>query len=513
MSETKFTGVTYTDNHTLFIKCTVAYEYQLEESLTNAIKNVKHICPNLDTDFKINMVTNGKNEYIGVSYVRVNDPRVYHMLLGKNPDGSERTEEKLDVDWKIPTPEENEMVEKQISQIPEPEFIIENSWGEYSDLYDEYIEKINEIRRQLHQKKTTIKLDPLTKLNPYPIDNLQKERYRVRQIVKNQDNPDFSPDSIAIPEELHFEVLPAMATKTGVEFIPYILKCTNIPHSINAHQLKSILAPYVSDSKSIYHWNVMGTRSDESFPYVYLDTNRVASIIFDNRTRDAQFALFLIKKLKLANKVCWFSHCYVVDKDVSNEITKMSRPYISDRVSGNQQSHHQQTSQQKPQPSYQARQPSQQTQQRLPQTHQRPSQTQPRPTQTQTQHRPTQTQQRPTQAQTQQRPTQTQQRPSQTQTQQRPTQTQQRPSQTQTQQRPTQTQQRPSQTQTQQRPSQTQTQQRPSQTQTQQRPTQTQQRLSTTQQRPSQTQPQTSEDEWQQTRTKYNTQKAPSRRY
>lgn len=40
--------------------------------------------------WRINMITNSHNEYIGSAYVYFSDKKLYHLLLGNNPDGSRR---------------------------------------------------------------------------------------------------------------------------------------------------------------------------------------------------------------------------------------------------------------------------------------------------------------------------------------------------------------------------------------------------------------------------------------
>jgi hypothetical protein len=317
------------DGHTLIVKCTVAYEYQLANSLDRALACAKKICTDLDTRYKINMVTNGKDQFIGMACVRVEDMRVYNMLLGKNPDGSIRTKDVLDETWIAPTQEEIDEVERQVSLVDEPELVENMCWGLFDHLYGVYVEKINSLRRRLHQQTLTIQLPSLMQLDPYETDEDQKLKYKVRQTEKNKDNKEFDITTFVSPNHLTFEVNPAFITKPAGEFIPHILKCTKLPHSITPTQLKQIFSPYASDNKTQYHWILNGIHTDESYPFVHIDQNRTATVYFDSHTYNASSALFFTKKMKLEAKNVWFTHCFVSDRDVSKDVTKMPRPYPS----------------------------------------------------------------------------------------------------------------------------------------------------------------------------------------
>lgn len=340
-TNTKFDGVKFYDTHTLYIKCSIANEDQLAKSLNRAIMQAKYIVgPDIDTRYKINMVKNKQQEFIGIAYVRVQDPRIYHMLLGKNPDGSDRVEEKYDREWREPTQEEVDEVEYKISQIPNPEEDpdwedIQEDWGEMDYRIGKYEHLVEEIRKTLYPTKILVKLPPLISLDNYVLDKNQHLRYINRQIVKNKDNPHFNPDTIEIPESLPFTVDRAATVQINVKQLPHVLKAVNIPQNITAGDLKNLFSPFASDPNTLYHWKVMGVASNEPYPYVYLDKNRTASIIFDPKTNDAEFALFLTKQTPVKgvdrngrpiSTTIWFSHSFVVDRDVPKEITRMTRP-------------------------------------------------------------------------------------------------------------------------------------------------------------------------------------------
>lgn len=337
----KFKGIKYYDNHTLYIKCSVTNQQQLSNALSKAIIMAKKITnSNIDPRFKINMVKNSQNEFIGIAYVRVKDPKIYHMLLGRNPDGSERFEERYDREWREPTQEEIDAVDYQISLIPTPSEHpdwekIQDDWGKADYMECTYEKLVGDLRKALYPQKITVKLDPLIQLEPYRLDANQKERYKSWQTIKNSDNPDFDPSKLVIPETLPFTVECAASVKLNVKQSPHILKCVNVPSYITPSYLKQMFTPFVSDCETLYHWKVMGVVTDEPYPYVHIDSKRTASIIFDSQTHDAEFALFLTKRSEVSgtdkngNKltnVLWFGHSFIVDRDVPKEITKLSRP-------------------------------------------------------------------------------------------------------------------------------------------------------------------------------------------
>jgi len=91
----------YYDNHTLYLST-----FENKETIKSVINScINEISKKLGVKFNykinINVVKNRQDESIGVVYVWISDPKVYNVLLGKNLDGSKRTETIKNPDWNI----------------------------------------------------------------------------------------------------------------------------------------------------------------------------------------------------------------------------------------------------------------------------------------------------------------------------------------------------------------------------------------------------------------------------
>ena len=101
------------DNHTLNLQTPNLTRDQVIEALEKLLQNIKET-HKIATPYHINYVyrfnrDNGALEHSGVCFVFVKDSRVYHMILGRNPDGTDRVETKPDPDWVPPTEKDIEV--------------------------------------------------------------------------------------------------------------------------------------------------------------------------------------------------------------------------------------------------------------------------------------------------------------------------------------------------------------------------------------------------------------------
>ena len=75
--------------------------------LQKEIQKLGHELPEkilLKCGIKVNLIVNKNGEYYGFGYIRVSNESVYWMLLGRNPDGSDRVLEYPDPNWIPPIP-------------------------------------------------------------------------------------------------------------------------------------------------------------------------------------------------------------------------------------------------------------------------------------------------------------------------------------------------------------------------------------------------------------------------
>lgn len=321
------------DNHTLFIKCGTASAAQIRAAFLESLKEVQSkMGGNVDCRFRVNIIETNEGSSFGVAFVFVSNPAVYHMLLGKNPDGSDRVEYHDDPSWVAPSAGETTNAAGWCS-IPEPVISSSSSWFDACEEEEEYEELVRAQAQRFICPKIPVHLEPLMTLPSYELTPQQIEAKRMAIISANEGKEGFDPELIKIPSHAHIGIDRAKVDELPDKFMPNILKCTNVPPWITERDLKSYFAPYASDSSSLQERYIKGRRFEETYPFVNMNNQRVAFIIFDSSTRDAQFALHMMKKFRLPTKnpdeasvLLFFSHSYRNDRDLMADISQQPRP-------------------------------------------------------------------------------------------------------------------------------------------------------------------------------------------
>lgn len=216
----------------------------------------------------------------------------------------------------------------------------ELDWADYGFKMDELTKEKEKILEVLVPKTIMKPLPPLVTLDDYTLNEEQGEIYKKFVIQHNEKHPDpaFNINNIIVPKTQSYTIGSAGVKQVNCRFIPYIIKFKNLPAEVTSASLKTLFTPYVSDSKTVYYWNVCGKISNEPYPYIYIGPNRTGAVYFDSHTKDAQFALVMMMRYSfnfvLPNgekevKTIFFSHSLVKDKELPLEITKMSKPRVS----------------------------------------------------------------------------------------------------------------------------------------------------------------------------------------
>lgn len=330
------------DNRTLFIKCESASVEQITAAVREALDTYqKKTGNNLDCRFRVNLVENKEGESYGIAFVFVTNPAVYHMLLGKNPDGSDRVEYRDDPSWEPPT--DGDIVnDSGWATISPPVYSSNANWADIADMEDEYERKVaaqnaekERERRRFIRPKIPVMLEPLMTMPPYRLTPKQIEEKRAKIIEDNEGKKDFDPSLIEVPEIAYFSVDRAMSTPVDTKFMANILKCKEVPSWITKEDLKMQFTPYATDSTTLQERFIKGRRTEETYPFVNINDDRVAFIIFDPSTHDAQFALHMMKKTVIKKKKSdgsWnvatliFSHSFRTDRDLMADISQKPRP-------------------------------------------------------------------------------------------------------------------------------------------------------------------------------------------
>jgi uncharacterized membrane protein YgcG len=324
-----------TDNRTLYIKCDCASAAQIRSAFDEALtKYETEHREHLNCRFRVNLVENKEGISFGISFVFVTNPAVYHMLLGKNADGSDRVEYRDDPSWTPPIPGDN-VNDAGWSTISEPVFTETKSWADMMDEEDEYQAKVEAEKQKYVCPKIAVPLEPLMVLPPYRLTPYQVDEKREKIIDENEGKPDFNPELVEIPPTAYFTVEPALAKPVEPKFMANILKCKGVPPWITKEDLKVQFSPYVSDGETPQERYIKGRRVEETYPFVNINDDRVAFVIFDPSTPDALFALHMMKKTIISKKMpdssvnkvtLIFAHSFRTDRDMMADISQRPRP-------------------------------------------------------------------------------------------------------------------------------------------------------------------------------------------
>lgn len=273
------------DTHTIFIKCGAASPQQIIQVFSDSLDQYNMDANSqLDSRFYVNLIENADNISFGKGYVYVSNSQVYHMLLGKNPDGTERCEYIDDPDW-VPPPrsrsnsEDLEPLKTKKESLNNSGSLFDKDWTYLMDVDEEYEKKLQEKKNKYICPKIKLKLDGLMTLRPVIIEGRQ--------------------EYIFIEE--------AMKPDIHLTCFPFVLKSMYLPEHINIDHLKDKFRPYVSDSDSIVRRKYKGKQINDSYPFININSDRTAYIIFDEHTNDGSFAFCMTRKTRIGDTILFFS--------------------------------------------------------------------------------------------------------------------------------------------------------------------------------------------------------------
>lgn len=327
------------DKRTLFIKCDCASVEQIRQAFNDALTNYQTQTKiNLKCRFRVNLVENREGKSLGIAFVFVTNPAVYHMLLGKNPDGSDRIEYRDDPSW-TPLADGTSVNDAGWSTISAPVYTPANfktlDWADIMEEEEEYERKLQAEKDKYVCPKIPFPLEPLMTLPPYKLTPEQIADKREKLIEDNEGKQGFDPDLVDVPEYAHLVVDRAMATHVDPKYMPNILKCKTIPDWVTKEDLKIQFSPYASDSETRQERFIKGRRVEETYPFVNINEDRVGFVIFDASTNDALFALHMMKKTTIRktmpdgtvnNVTLIFGHSFRTDRDLMADISQRPRP-------------------------------------------------------------------------------------------------------------------------------------------------------------------------------------------
>ena len=201
------------------------------------------------------------------------------MLLGRNPDGSERVREYLDPNW-VPPSEQN------ISEQDQDEM----SWFEIAQEEDKHVQPI--IREDL---------GPLMVIPGYVYDEKQYQHLQDVAIKTGK-------DPSKVPTMGYFEFSRAYSRDVEKGKEANVLCARQIPDWIPSIAFKNIFSIYsnVNNLGGNLLNPSIATQNQESYPIVTMinskkEAGRTVLVTFDPTTKDAIFALLMTRKVRIVH--------------------------------------------------------------------------------------------------------------------------------------------------------------------------------------------------------------------
>lgn len=353
----------FTDTHTLYVHCGCATKKQIVEAIEAACKAyMEEHKETLKCNIKVNLVENRDGVSFNFAFVFLTNSAVYHMLLGKNPDGTDRIEYYDDPSWIKPVEPETvedenticvqenkavesveEVADETVDEKTETSVMEENingiktwmdfdnewgcintgmNWADVMDAEDkvndveEKVEGVKSIRPEYVCPKLARHLPPLMVLNPITLtpEQIAAEKAKLGENATVSPTVQLSLDS-------------AKANSVGNKYMPNILKTLKnpVPEWVTKDDIKREFSGLVSDGVTVHKRTVRGKKIEETYPFVNISDDRVAFVIFDPSTTDAYFALHMMKKTiikkTLPNKesvstTLIFGHSFRTDRDI-----------------------------------------------------------------------------------------------------------------------------------------------------------------------------------------------------
>nr|QBK92195.1 MAG: hypothetical protein LCPAC304_05420 [Pithovirus LCPAC304] len=256
----------YADTHTLYVLSGAARNEDLKNVVLGAVQNLekktrtKYPCRAIT-----NLIYDREGVPYGFGYLHVSNPEVYHMLLGKNPDGSKR--EKV-IDTSMDDLDPCEPIE----------------WFNWADSVEQHIHIVT--------------LPSMLPLPPLPYTQHHKLLFKkmvtnIRESEKQHLDPDqFDPNMCT------FQLYSGQVKPVPENRSPHILCARDIPEWLNPRDVYSVFRPFVTNAtKRIRKRGKQGS-VEIHYPLVTINrNNKLCFVEFDALTKDAQFALIMTTKV------------------------------------------------------------------------------------------------------------------------------------------------------------------------------------------------------------------------
>jgi hypothetical protein len=289
--------VRHYNESTLHITSGIARQEQLEAALKAVFKQIRDHYPDDGYEkayFLANVITDTKGNIFGYAYAWVSDPRIYFMLIGRNPDGTERYEEYPDPNWVEPTAERPVPAASLLS--------VGVSWADVTEEEEELDEKYT---RPMIRKE----LPPLVRLPGYRYDEEQLKK--ATEIVRSKASPDVDPSTIVVPTLGFFEVSRAYVSDVDKEDSNTTLCCRRAPAWVDKDMLLPFFERYSTD-RELRFGIVDHKKCHYRYPVITFDKSSADRVTGEQGKKifvaysglaphDSSFALLMTRKFMIEN--------------------------------------------------------------------------------------------------------------------------------------------------------------------------------------------------------------------
>jgi hypothetical protein len=233
------------------------------------------------------------------AYIWVSDPRMYYIMTGFNPDGSDRFEEELN------------------SESPDDSFDLESL--SFDDVFkSESIVKKPSIRKSLPSILTI----PGYEYTPEQIKKAEEDLKA--EAFKNGKNV----EEIVVPKNGYFETSRAWAGSPEKDKNPSIL-CADVPNWTTEEMLKEIFTKFSSDKSGIYPKINFRPKTRFNKEKNEIEQRKLASVEFSrSHLKDGIFTLQMTRKIILKDKSQELKNKEILRKDKSAVVVPVKNETI-----------------------------------------------------------------------------------------------------------------------------------------------------------------------------------------
>jgi hypothetical protein len=274
----------FVNDGVIYFECGAADSDQIDKLLRYCLKETS-VALNRDvkSDFLINLVTARNGYKMGHAFIWIENPVFFYVLIGKNPDGTDRVLWRDDPNWVCPEREEKE---------ERTDFDDKNkSWF---DIDEE--DRIEENKYKCPQ--IAEHLPPLIKMPSFEFSEKQRVELLNMMKLKNKKN--------GINAEIKIEEVPIICTfKPEAAYVPPLtegassnkLMALNVPTWVSEEMIKNVFSRYAHNNQIKRRRPYNRSYIEDTFPYVTITPKQVVYIEFDNNSNDAAFARMLHRQL------------------------------------------------------------------------------------------------------------------------------------------------------------------------------------------------------------------------